>query len=1332
MNHKDFAVTLITSAPDPQLSGTTLEVTVNHGVRLPIPPFYANAVPPGEMSTLDNTEKILVTDVTGDVLTIVRAQGETTAKLISVNWVLANCIYADDVDSKVDKVTGKGLSTEDYTTAEKSKLAGIADGAEVNVQPDWDQSDNTKDDYIKNKPTLLDEKVKISATDTTPGYLGSKIVSGNNTVVSKNNSPGDETLSIDVTTPFVGANILPTLTNNGDGSCTVSSGTYTFNNSTDGRGDFERFVVSGGTFTPTDGVLSYIVANYNSGSPLLQLITNSNLVNDHTVTPIFTLFREGTELHELDWDEQGSSQSDKLLRRLRRTERFVTEPGGLAISETATRVVNITSGVVWYGATSLGLSAFKSDVANNNLYRYIYNGSSWSKTIVTQYDNTYYQGPTGQVALTTNRYAVNWVYRGVEDDAHAYIVLGTGDYTLAQAELATIPALLPSIIPAHAILVGKIIVQKSATTATSILSAFTTPLTQSQTNDHNSLTNLQDAPNPVLGEHYHISSEQATAVSNLSGVNTGDQDLSGLVPYTGSTSAVDLGGFSLTADSVQSTTSGFSAFNSGGINFFSDAGVTNTGYINVLNPGQYTFKNNTAESIFDFNSATLNRTYTFPDNSGTIALTSDIVPDDNKLNIDQTTPQTTVGTFTFPQVATPILKPSTDSTSALGIFKANGTTNILSVDTTNSRIGINNTSPTVELDINGCGKISCSTYPVLDITRLSTLSNPAQISLRSSMKTTADMVDGAGTYIGFSIEDNTSGPQLIGAIGAIRNGADNSGDVTIQTYSAGVQGEVARFTSSKRLGLATSSPTHTLTLGYGGDGIALYNTGDQITNYERARMYWAGNSFYINTGNGGTGVRRDIYIGDGNDYYQYSRLVNTSYTHTFRAALSGATSTGGLRTIVIDTHSAGSAIGNHIYMGVTQSGTAGYHGLIINIAQNSVGSGEKNILTGTIDGTDKVKIDANGNFKTMAGVGQGFFLYGATNYGMTMGDTANYQYGGVFDYSVKFVMDGGATRGWTWGGYSTAPVMALTTGGNLQLAGTLTMPSTSTGQYFYNTTDQITNYERVRMYYSGNIFYFDSQNAGTGVNREVRFGLSGGIYKYGSDGNTYLQSYAGSGIARMNMFCGTISTSATGFAVGSTLSSSSNTTLAVSIQPTITQSGTAAYTALNINVTETSTGSGLKRLIDAKVDSSTKFYVSNTGYTAMPEIEITGDTGIHATATTSLIRMFGGNTAGNGAGIVMGGSANASISNTGILRSGSSDIMRWTTSLVTFVEGTNISIGATTGTKIGTSTNQKIGFYNATPIVQPSGTSADATDLATAITLVNNLKAKLISLGLIA
>ena len=41
--------------------------------------------------------------------------------------------YVSDISGKVDKVAGKGLSTEDYSSAEKTKLAGIAAGATVNA-----------------------------------------------------------------------------------------------------------------------------------------------------------------------------------------------------------------------------------------------------------------------------------------------------------------------------------------------------------------------------------------------------------------------------------------------------------------------------------------------------------------------------------------------------------------------------------------------------------------------------------------------------------------------------------------------------------------------------------------------------------------------------------------------------------------------------------------------------------------------------------------------------------------------------------------------------------------------------------------------------------------------------------------------------------------------------------------------------------------------------------------------------------------------------------------------------------------------------------------------
>lgn len=63
----------------------------------------------------------------------------------------------EEIASKVDKVEGKGLSTNDYTNAEKQKLAGIAAGAEVNVQSDWSQTNSSNDAFIKNKPTKLSQ-----------------------------------------------------------------------------------------------------------------------------------------------------------------------------------------------------------------------------------------------------------------------------------------------------------------------------------------------------------------------------------------------------------------------------------------------------------------------------------------------------------------------------------------------------------------------------------------------------------------------------------------------------------------------------------------------------------------------------------------------------------------------------------------------------------------------------------------------------------------------------------------------------------------------------------------------------------------------------------------------------------------------------------------------------------------------------------------------------------------------------------------------------------------------------------------------------------------------
>lgn len=80
------------------------------------------------------------------------------------------------IDTKVDKVDGKALSTNDYTTAEKTKLAGIAAGAQVNVQSDWNATSG--DAFIKNKPS------KLPASDTTSTYSATGTAPVNGTAVA--------------------------------------------------------------------------------------------------------------------------------------------------------------------------------------------------------------------------------------------------------------------------------------------------------------------------------------------------------------------------------------------------------------------------------------------------------------------------------------------------------------------------------------------------------------------------------------------------------------------------------------------------------------------------------------------------------------------------------------------------------------------------------------------------------------------------------------------------------------------------------------------------------------------------------------------------------------------------------------------------------------------------------------------------------------------------------------------------------------------------------------------------------------------------------------------
>ncbi len=74
---------------------------------------------------------------------------------------------AKEIGTKVDKIEGKVLSSNDYTDAEKEKLASVQQGAEKNVKSDWAEEDANSDKFIKNKPQLSEVALSGSYDDLT-------------------------------------------------------------------------------------------------------------------------------------------------------------------------------------------------------------------------------------------------------------------------------------------------------------------------------------------------------------------------------------------------------------------------------------------------------------------------------------------------------------------------------------------------------------------------------------------------------------------------------------------------------------------------------------------------------------------------------------------------------------------------------------------------------------------------------------------------------------------------------------------------------------------------------------------------------------------------------------------------------------------------------------------------------------------------------------------------------------------------------------------------------------------------------------------------------------
>ena len=276
----------------------------------------------------------------------------------------------------------------------------------------------------------------------------------------------------------------------------------------------------------SNAVVTYIYVAYNSGTPIYAATTSRNDLNHSNNLPVArVIMGTGSIEYQLSYGAIGKGaaarNTDRVLR-IRGSDGIERE-SGLTITETATRVINLGAGFCWFGLdrlTSTDLPAIvqtDGDVVSELWY---HTGvGTWAHTSATAYNNTQYDKLTATYGLTTlsaaSRYAVNWVFRNITTK-EIDIVLGTGDYTLAQAEASMMPTLPPAI-SAFYVLCGRIIVQKSIDTAYAIQNISDTTFTQSTTTVHSELSNLgyADAGHTGFAPSTHSDSIKWSAVTAL-------------------------------------------------------------------------------------------------------------------------------------------------------------------------------------------------------------------------------------------------------------------------------------------------------------------------------------------------------------------------------------------------------------------------------------------------------------------------------------------------------------------------------------------------------------------------------------------------------------------------------------------------------------------------------------------------------------------------------------------------------------------------------------------------------------------------------------------------
>ena len=287
----------------------------------------------------------------------------------------------------------------------------------------------------------------------------------------------------------IGVAVMPTHIKNVDGTVTLGNdGVFNFSKNADGSaGIIQKAITSSSTITLSDGVVNFIYADYSSGTPTYTSTLDNTIFKDNfTKIPVIRATREGTTIHFEEYDLYGILLANKLMIKdiyINGGRRWT----GLILSTIPTRKSIVSSGSAIFAVQYYDNMPENIAGTSGLMYEYYLSSGVWNKIQRTSYDATYYSDGVNRLSLNNSYWVSKYFWRDIGDDNEVYFIHGN-QYNKESDAINELQPAAPSVMTAHTVYVGKIVIQKDATNGTAYPRVWEGAIQNSGVRNHSDLS----------------------------------------------------------------------------------------------------------------------------------------------------------------------------------------------------------------------------------------------------------------------------------------------------------------------------------------------------------------------------------------------------------------------------------------------------------------------------------------------------------------------------------------------------------------------------------------------------------------------------------------------------------------------------------------------------------------------------------------------------------------------------------------------------------------------------------------------------------------------------